>query len=308
VTPRSPGAFILSATFHAIVIGAACLFTLDSCQDKATPHVLELVAGEGDNYGATEAPKLGTPGGVKVDIPTPPEPKLPEPKAPEPKVEPTPPPPEPKSEPPPVVTPAPTPKPTPKPPPKTPPKKDPDAIPNFSKQITRRVIRADSQAKREIKKEREAEAKRLAKEEYDRRQREKLASAKGSRVQHIDTEGIVNGVVGGSENNKVGGAGGKALQRDEASVMDAYDSLLQQRVKAAIDKPPGVSDNLTVTISFTISASGRISNVRVETSSGSQLWDDAVVAAFHRVTMPPHPLHHSEDLELSFRTNDATGG
>lgn len=304
MTPRSPGAFFLSATFHAVLIGTACLLTLDSCQDKQRPKILELVAGEGDNYGATEAPKLGTPGGVKVDVPAIPEPKRPEP---QPEIKP------PAPEPEPVVTPAPTPPPpkTPPPktpPPKTPPKKDPDAIPNFSKQITRKVIRAESKAKAQVKKERDAEAKRLAKEEFDRRQREKVASAKGAnvRVQHIDGEGIAKGVVGGSVKNKTGGAGGTALQRDDGPITEAYYAMLVQRVKAALDKPPGLSDNLTVGIAFTISASGQISNVRVESSSGSSEWDDAVVAAFRRISMPAHPLHRSEELELSFRTNEVS--
>ncbi len=294
---------MLSATFHALVIGVACLFALESCgQDKTQPRVLELVAGEGDNYGATVAPKLGSPGGVKVDVPAIPMPKpLPEP-------EPTPPQPEPQTvTPPPEPTPAVTP--APKPPPKAVvPKKDPDAIPNISRQIKRKVWAADVRAKKEVAKERAAEEKRLKKEEYDRQQRAKIASARAGsspRVSHIDAEGIAKGVIGGSTDNKVGGAGGKALVADQGAATDRYYAMLKEKVRNAIDKPPAISDDLSVTIIFHISATGRISNVRVEKSSGSEEWDRAVVQAFGRVSMPDHPEHRGEDAELILTTKDA---
>ena len=105
--------------------------------------VFELVAGEGDNYAAKEAPAFGTPGGVKLDAPVPvtPEPK-PAPPAP-----PVTPPPQP-------VTPS------------APKQADP-TLPDFKKKIVREVIKAESKAKQEIKKERAAEKKKLE-EEQDR--------------------------------------------------------------------------------------------------------------------------------------------
>jgi colicin import membrane protein len=147
----------------------------------------------------------------------------------------------------------------------------------------------------------------LKKEEYDRQQRAKIAAAKGgTRVSHIDAEGIAKGVVGGSAENKVGGAGGKALTADGA-VTERYFALLKEKVRNAIDKPPGVSDELSVTIVVHISASGRLSGAHVTRSSGNEEWDRAVIAAFGRVSMPEHPEHKGEDLELEFRTKDADG-
>jgi colicin import membrane protein len=312
VTPRSPGAFLLSTTFHLLVIGGVCLFTLDSCERRdERPKILELVAGEGDNFGATEAPALGTPNGLKVDVPAIPL-RQPDPEPPAP--QPTPPPPEPKTVTPPPEPPSPpTPPPTPTPPKPAPvAKKAPDAAPNFKKQILRKVWAADAKAKKDIAKERAEEQKRLKKEEADRQQREKakIASAKGTAgsVPRIDAAGIAKGVVGGSSSNKTGGAGGKALTRDEGAIVDAYYALLVQKVKGALDKPPGVSDELSVTVVFHISASGAISSVRVSHSSGSEEWDRAVVRAFSRVRMPDHPLKHGEDAELEFRTKDAGQG
>ena len=303
MSPRSPGAFLLSATFHVLVVGVACLFALDSCESDKTPqHVLELVQGEGDNYGATVAPNLGSPTGVKLDVPSLPTPKTVVTPVPTP---PTPPPPTPEIQTPP---PQPTPKvtPAPKPPPKTAATatKTPDVVPNFKKQIQRKVIAAEWRAKREIARERAAEEKRQKELERERLAREKSASANAtSHIAHIDGKGIAKGVVGGKSENTVGGAGGTALE-SHGAVLDQYYAYLKQKIRAALDKPAGLSDDLVVTIDFHISASGHISDVQVVKSSGSTEWDRAVVQAFNRVTMPEHPEHKGEDLELDFRTKE----
>ncbi|PTX94195.1 cell envelope integrity protein TolA [Opitutus sp. ER46] len=310
MTARSPGAFLLSATFHALIIGVAVFFAMMTDQRlKKPPQVLELVAGEGDNFAATEAPKLGTPGGLKIDVQPMPTPKAaPEPEPAPVEVAPVPPAP--------VVEPAPTPKVTPAPKEKAPTPKPTETVPNFKKQLLRKVWAADAKAKKEVAKQRAEEAKRLKKEEFDRMQREKsakAASAKKSgsgsgKVSHIDTEGIAKGVIGGSANNKIGGAGGKALTSNGGALTDRYFAMLKQRVLNALEKPPGVSDDLEVEVVVTISASGRLSGARVIKSSGSDEFDRAVIAAFGRVTMPEHPEKRTEELELTFRTKDAGGG
>lgn len=291
---------MLSTAFHALLVGSLFLVAYVSDErDKPPPHILELVAGEGDNYGATVAPKLGTPGGIKVDVPAIPVPK------PEPKPVPVPEPPKPEPAP---VTPAPTPPPvTPAPPPKTPPKKEP-APPNFAKQVLRKALNAEKKAKAEVAKERAAEEKRLKKEEFDRQQRAKIASARSGaapKISHIDGEGIAKGVVGGSAENKVGGAGGKALVATEGAVTERYFAMLRQRVRNALDKPPGVADDLEVTVVVTIHPNGRLTNAHVTKPSGSDEFDRAVIAAFGRVDMPDYPERKVDELELSFRTTDA---
>lgn len=284
MTARSPRAFMLSAAFHAAVIALLLLFAVVADRrEKVTPRVLELVAGSGDNFAATVAPRLGTPDGVKLDLPRP-EPE----------------------------TAAPTPvKPAP-PPPKTAPVTPPveTTVPNFKRQIQRKVWAAESKAKREIAKERVEEAKRLKKEEFDRQQRERAKVAAGARsggtpkIAKIDAEGIRNGVLGGSTENKVGGAGGKALVAADGSPAERYFALLVQRVKNALGKPPDLGDDLVVTVVGHISATGRLSNVRVTKSSGDEAFDRAVIAAFARVEMPAHPEKKGEDFELVFRTKD----
>jgi colicin import membrane protein len=165
------------------------------------------VAGEGTNFGATEAPALGTPGGVKLSLPepTPPEPEPAQPAAP------------------PVPPPA-----APVAPPKAEAPPRPAAPPqNFAKQILRKLYNADAKAKREVAKERAEEQKRITKEEFDRanqaRSAEKTASAK---VKRIDSEGIAKGVAGGSTANKVGGSSGRALTSTDGSARERYDAAL----------------------------------------------------------------------------------
>ena len=111
--------------------------------------IFELVAGAGDNYLATEAPALGSPDSVKIDIPVPPTPAS-TPPAPI-KAEPTP-----LTAAPPVKQAAPKEIVPAKPVEKAPaPKKEV----SIAKDIRNRLWRAENRAKAEVKKQREAEAK-----------------------------------------------------------------------------------------------------------------------------------------------------
>lgn len=313
MTARSPGAFLLSATFHAAIIGVIVFFAIMTRQPQPpSTHVLELVAGEGDNYGATVAPKLGSPNGVMLSLPHSvtapvPQPVLPRPEpvaAPEPLPKP-------------VITPAPVqPKPAPHPVRRAPSpvkavRKAAPAVPNFKLAVQRKIWAADWRYK--VALERERRRRRL---EEIRREREARAAAAAraaaerKRAPHfkpIDAAGIANGVLGGSSANRIGGAGGKALTRQDGPLLDAYYSLLKERVQAALEKPPGLSDDLATTVVVHIAASGQLSNAHVVQSSGSAEFDQAVVTAFSHVEMPEHPEHRGEDVELTFRTKDANG-
>src|SRR5205814_4456987 len=111
-----------------------------------------------------------------------------------------------------------------------------------AKQIKRTVNSATNKAKNELKKEQEAEAKRAAeeakkmtKEEFDRQNKSaptKVAknTTPAKAAPKIDVEGIKKGVVGGSTENKVGGAGGKALTATEGTMAERYMELLRQRL------------------------------------------------------------------------------
>jgi len=154
---------------------------------KAAPppvKIFELVAGEGDNYMATEAPALGSPSAVKLDLPAP----QPAPPA---KVETTP------------IQAAPPVQQAPKEivPTKAPP--PPKKEPSFAKQIQRRLDRAEKKAKEEVRKQIAEEQKRMTKAQFDAANKAKAANeSKASKpppkIAKIDTKGIAKGVVGGS--------------------------------------------------------------------------------------------------------------
>lgn len=313
MTATSPRAFLLSAALHAMAVGVFLVLGYAASQQvKDVPKILELVAGEGDNFGAKVAPALGQAGGIKVDLPAAPtvvpRPPIPEPVAPKPpapKAEPAPPTPAPVI--PPVVTPAPVKAPA-EPPP-----------PNFKRQIQRELIRAESKTKKEISKERAAEAKRLADEakkmtkaEFDAQNKTKSAPPAKSgpvKVAKIDAEGIAKGVVGGSRENKTGGAGGKALSNDSDDGRAKYDALFKQRLRTEFgEPPPGLSDKLKVEIELRSNADGSLTGARVVKSSGSPEFDRLVLSAIRRVRMPARDDRKGETIKFDFALREKDEG
>ena len=306
---RSPNAFLLSAILHGLVV-ALILFLSYSFKENSeeSPKIFELVAGAGDNYGATEAPALGSPTGIKVDFPevavaTPAPAPTPEPEpAP---IEPAPP------EPSPVVAPEPAPTPTPVPPTKVvKPKPVPKPVDTskMAKAVTRITEKRAANIKKKIDKEKkEAEdraakeaaldAKRMTKAEFDRLNHSTPSTKSGSvKVSKIDTAGIAGGVTGGSTSNKTGGAGGKALTREQMELSDAYIAILIQRLHDAHQKPDGLSDLLQTKVSFRLNADGSISDVRITRSSGNNDYDNSVLAAFRKVRLPTPPANLKTDV------------
>ncbi len=287
MTARTSNAFLLSVTLHGTIIALILLFSfVTTGQTRNMPRVLELVAGEGNNSSATVAPMLGTTDRVKLTVPVPTPPK---------------------AEPTPVevapIQPAPS-----SPKPVTPAAVAPKA-PNFSNQIRRQVIRAESTAKMQLAREHAAEAKRLAKEEADRAKQAKAAAATPPKFTKIDAAGIAKGVIGGSTENKVGGAGGKALVSDEGSALDRYFSLLKRRLEEALNRPPGLSDTLVATVEFHIAADGTLSGARIVKRSGSAEFDRAVLDAVAAVgSIGARPDGQSETLTLDFRMKETDNG
>jgi colicin import membrane protein len=259
-----------SVLVHGAIVLLVFFFSYagTSSSDDA-PKILELVAGAGDNYAATEAPALGSVGGVK--IPTmPAEPVPPAPPVPETATSP--------------IQPAPEAVPTPK---KA--KKPADLVTKLKNAELRRELTLENK----YKKAQEAAAKKLAQQQ---------AAAK---VSHIDAEGIREGVIGGSTSNKTGGAGGKALNREEGTELEAYFSLLKARIKENHEPPEGVSDSLSAVVEFFVAADGSISNVRIKSSSGNSQFDQSVVAACNRTqSIGPRPDGRSETVQMTFKMHD----
>lgn len=295
MSARTSNAYLVSLTMHGL-FAAAIFFSAYVFRDEvANTKIIELVAGAGDNYGATVAPALGNPDSTKTE----PAPADASPIA-------APPQPLEAVAAPPVSEAKPTPK-----------------VPDFAKQIERIADRAEKKNLQKFEKEQkakaEAEAKaeaarakeeaaakakeeaskqnRITKDEFDRRNGPKLnntsrpAANNGQlKIAKIDTKGIWDGVRDGSTENMKGGAGGTALSREEGDMLDGYFSLLIQRLKSAHERPEGVSDLLNAQAEFTIAPDGTISRVRIVRSSGSSEFDQSVLSAFRNVgTIGPRP-------------------
>lgn len=296
----SPSAFLLSATLHGVFAALVLYFTYGlRDQIKEAPTIFELVAGEGDNYLATEAPALGTPGGITVAIPELPaaRPSPPEP----------------------VIVAAPPPEPVIERAPVTKAAAPPEEIKirDFSKDVKRistkrqQRLEAEDRRRREIAerkakqdadrkaKEEALKSQRMSKAEFDRLNKNKKSPAAPAgrssvKVARIDAEGIAKGVIGGSTANKVGGAGGTALTRSEGDAIDAYTALLARKIKTELDEKPGVGAGLIVEVEVRILSDGTLTGFRITQSSGSTDFDRAVREAFANMKMPPRPKGMSE--------------
>lgn len=296
---RSPNAFLLSVILHGLIVALVFLLSY-SLQDHEveTTKIFDLVQAPGDNYAATEAPALGSPTGIKVDFPQVPV-VTPSP-APEPDptpVAPAPPDPAPPTpvEPADIVKPKPVPRPV-------------DSS-KMAKMVTRITQKRAENIKKKIEKEQKAaeeraakeaalNAKRMTKEEFDRLNHGGASKPGPIKTSKIDADGIANGVVGGSTNNKTGGAGGKALTREQMALSDAYIAILIQRLREAHQKPEGLSDLLQTKASFRLNPDGSISDVKIIHSSGNNDYDNSVLAAFRRVRLPTPPANLKTDVYI----------
>lgn len=271
----APGALAVSALLHAAVIGLVLFFSYAASRvAQDVPKVFELVAGAGDNYAARAAPALGSPDSIKVPAAAREEPRAPAPKAAPAPIQSAP-----------EAVPAKPPKPV-------------DLVAQLKRVEERRERRLEAQ----YKKEEEAERKRITQEEFEKQQ---AAAKAGSKVSHIDAEGIREGVIGGSTENKKGGAGGRALTREEGSELDAYFALLKARIKENHVPPEGVSNSLEARVEFFVAADGSITHVRIEGSSGNAEFDRSVVdACEHTRPIGARPDGRSETVQMTFKMRE----
>jgi outer membrane biosynthesis protein TonB len=300
MTAQSPASYSLSLLIHGGFAAVLAWFAFMGSQPAASsPKVLELVAGAGNDFGATAAPALGRPGGIKVDL-APPAPET-APRPPAAAAEPAPPPPAAAVAPLPVPPPAAVPVPVNQAvaPVKAAPKPAPKA-PNFVADLKRLEQKREARLEARYKAQQAAaERRRLSEEQFARQQ----AARASSKVAHVDAEGIAAGVVGGSTANHTGGAGGKALTSEEGSLLDRYFSLLQSRLVEAFEqaKPQDVSDRLSARVAFMVAADGSISHVRFITPSGNADFDQAVRSTLtHFASVGPRPDHRSDEIETTF--------
>ena len=266
MTDRYPSAVLASTLIHGAVIGLLLLLTYVVHRHvTVNPQIFELVQGAGDNYGATVAPKLGSPVGVKLIEPEP---------AP---VEPAPAP---------IESVAP-----PKAPVADPASKITKAVQTIERKDRQNTAKIRAEEQRKAKEE--AARATLTKQQFDKLNKSRPAPTTKAdppaRIPKVDGEGIAQGVLNGSTANKIGGAGGPALTRDAGDLMDAYFAMFKQRLLKTLEPPPGLSDTLEANVTVTITSSGNVTAPKITTSSGSAEFDRAVLAALARVLMPARP-------------------
>lgn len=305
MTAQSPSAYLSSIGLHALVVLLVALaMGLSRRAPSDSLQVFELVAGEGNNYGALVAPKLGDPQAapsaeqmVSLPVPVPPV-RTPDP---EPAIAPAaevPPPPVQATVPEPVrASPAAT-----KAPAVTPP-------PNFVRDIKRlsekraanieKKFKAEQKAAAErARKEAELEAKRMTKADFDRlnaKGKTPPSSTKGGTVKVPSvSQGIRGGVAGGSAANREGGAGGTALERAEQDLTEAYISLIIQRIRQSLEKA-AFSAELSVRLQISVSSGGTLSGVKTLGTSGNAEFDQAVLEAVRSIgDLGPPPNRKGE--------------
>ncbi len=244
----SPGAFVLSAAFHAVVIGAIIAFSFWVRRaTEINPAMFDLVNPEdieiGDHFEMPGAPsknpgvkdtgvKFNRPKVKKVKIPTAQEIAAAEAKA--------------------AAQAA----------------KETKSTPTSTTASTRNKTTsyADFQKKN---------TKQLA-------ANQKVRSASGKPAPGIDAKGIVDDLMESAAGPR-GDGGGTGGSKVMIAALDAYFSRLITALRAAHEMPDSVTDLLVAKVSFYLAADGSISAVKIVKSSGSTDYDDSVIDAFHKV-------------------------
>jgi colicin import membrane protein len=267
---HSASPYVASLVLHGAVVLAIALSAMVFQQTQLnSPTTFELVAGEGSNYAATEAP-APSPGITfeRPDVPiidTPPQPPEPEP--------------------PPVVQPA---------------QPVMPAIPAVTPPPVESPVKPVEKPKQSTTSWQEFRQQNKTQTRAQSTGATPPPGAKPAVIPRIRVRGV-DGGTGDAE-----GAGGNVLSRStDRDLLDGYLAMLQRQLKEAHEKPAGLGDFLSVTISFTLSATGAMSNVRVARSSGSAEVDQSALAAFRAVrSIGPRPDGKTDGRTAVFKMSD----
>jgi TonB family protein len=96
------------------------------------------------------------------------------------------------------------------------------------------------------------------------------------------------------------------LTPQQMSALGSYSSQLRARIDAAWAKPSNLAGvRIAATVVFDVSASGRITNARLQPSSGNGAFDQSVLAAFRKiVSAGPTPTGQPHSFTMTFRMTD----
>lgn len=276
---QSPRAFLLSVLLHASVVIALLIAAWWSKhRQPEQPQIFELVAGEGNDYAALEAPTTAAPPvpTVKLDLPDPVPVVTP---APEPQRAP-------------VIERAPEPKPTPRettpPPPKKVEKKAPEKV----------------QKKPEPKRELERTTFDKFRKEHGDPKPVTPRPAPKITPKTINADSIAGRVASNSSNSVKAGAGGTALSRTDSDRWSAYQALIIERIRREMERA-GVTDLRSARVQFSVSALGVVSDPRITGGSGSSDFDAAVLRALRSLgTLPIPPSERAETLAVTIEMRE----
>ncbi len=126
------------------------------------------------------------------------------------------------------------------------------------------------------------------------------APSKPIEVPRIDTAKVqagLQGLLARSDLEQV-----SRMSAQEQSELQRYGARLKARLDAAWNKPPSLAGiQLSAAVSFDVSASGTIGNVRLDPPSGNREFDASVLAAFRQVVSAgPTPTGQSHSFTLRF--------
>ena len=124
-------------------------------------------------------------------------------------------------------------------------------------------------------------------------------------VARIDVDGIVRGVPAGPGTSSQDGANGTAPSVPNAELSAAYIQFMIQELGRLHEKPQGVSELLTATAEFKLSAEGRILELGLVKSSGNLEFDQSVLATFRKLKLPAPPANLKPQVyRLDFTMRD----
>lgn len=188
--------------------------------------------------------------------------------------------------------PMPEPESTPEPTPKPSKKPDPKPTPKLSKKHVQKLIKKSKPKKRVSYAE-------FLKKNPDKRRAKptrRSTSTKPVKVGKI-TANVSN--LSGIANISASAMTGSAMK----SELSAYTQYIHALAKRNWVPPQNVYETLATEISFNISKTGAISNVRIVKSSGNKAFDNSIVATFKAISLIPPPDNQPHTVSLTFRAD-----
>jgi len=98
----------------------------------------------------------------------------------------------------------------------------------------------------------------------------------------------------------------RPLTQQQLSALGKYSAQLRSRIDAAWAKPTSLAGvRVAATVVFDVSASGRVTNARLQPGSGNPAFDQSVLAAFRKVlSAGPTPTGQGHSFTMTFRMTD----